>query len=117
MSVRTYKSGAEKRKKQSAQMAEMSKIPKLTIFLAQTPAVSSHLVDEESTSGQIECEQVTAVAEQSETNTFIVSSLADSAVTELYRLKSVDKDPAHWSIIDDHLRQVIVSREGDRTKW
>jgi len=75
-----------------------------------TLAVSSHLVDEESTSGEIECEQVTAVAEQSETNTFIVSSLADSAVTELYRLKSVDKDPAHWSIIDDHLREVLVSR-------
>jgi len=52
--------------------------------------------------------------EQSETNTFIVSSLAESAVTELYRsktTKSVDKDPAHWSLVDDHLRQVIVSRE------
>ena len=55
--------------------------------------------------------------EQSETNTFVISSLADSAVTELYRSKSVDKDPAHWSLVDDHLRQVIVSREGDRTKW
>ena len=71
MSGRTYKSGAEKQKKHSAKMAEMSRIPKLTNFFAQTPAVSSHSVAEESTSVQIECEQVTAVAEQSETNTFI----------------------------------------------
>jgi len=49
--------------------------------------------------------------EQSETNTFVVSSLAESAVTELYRSKSVDKDPAHWNLVDVHLRQVIVSRE------
>jgi len=52
-------------------MAEMSRIPKLTNYLAQTPAVSSHSVDEENTSVQIECEQVTAVAEQSETNSLL----------------------------------------------
>ena len=56
--------------------------PKVNKFFAHTPAVSGHSVNEESTSVQIECEQVTAVAEQSETNTFVVSYLAESAVTE-----------------------------------
>src|SRR6218665_1704976 len=49
--------------------------------------------------------------EQFETNTFVVSSLAESAMTELYRSKRVDKDPADWGLVDNHLRQVIVNRE------
>jgi len=47
-------------------------------------------------------------SEQSETNTFVVSSLAESAVTELYRSKSVDKDPAHWSATSIAYSQVLT---------
>ena len=109
MYERIYKSGVEKRKKLSAQKTELLSIPKLTTFFAQTPAVSSHFDDEEGTSEHIEPEQEAAVAEQSTATTSVVLSPADSAVPALHRLKSVDKDPANWRIIDDALREVIVS--------
>ena len=76
-------------------MTERSRIPNLTNFVAQIPAVSSHSVDEENTSVQIECEQVTAVAEQSETNNFVVYIL----MWLIYLPKSIGKDPVSRDIL------------------
>jgi len=135
MSGRKYTSGAEKRKKQALQRNALSSTHKLTDFFLQSSAVgesvhdvidddADHDADDDDdavqavdTSVNVESEQETTVPTFPEKLGTTIDNVTCFPETESVAIQSpqtldtdvTDPDPAKWTVMNDVLREIIVS--------